>query len=162
MSPKQWKRPPRGVVDTSVLVASVAGFRDDPPRTPSALLLRDWCDSPTFVWLITDQILEEYVEVLTRLNVRGAARIVRLIAEEAEYVQATAEMSGFPHEPDVHFAECAESGNADFLVTLNKKHFPQDRLSARVIAPSDPLPRQRAVRRRRVARLVTRTARPRK
>ena len=154
MSPKQWKRPPRGVVDTSVLVAGVAGFRQDPPRTPSAVLLRDWCESPTFVWLVTDEILAEYVEVLTRLNVRGAAKIVRLIGEEAEHVQVTAQLGGLPHEEDAHLAECAESGHADFLVTLNKKHFPQDRLSARVIAPTDRLPRQRAVRRRRATRLV--------
>lgn len=156
MSPKPWKRPPRGVVDTSVLVAGVAGFRQDPTRTPSAVLLRDWCESPTFVWLITDEILEEYAEVLTRLNVRGAATIVRLIAEEAEYVQMTAPMSGLPHEPDAHFAACADSGRADFLVTLNKKHFPQDRLSARVIAPTEPLSRQPSARKPRATRLVAR------
>jgi len=140
LSPKPWKRPPRGVIDTSVLVAGVAGFRQDQPRTPSAVLLRDWCESPTFVWLVTDEILEEYVEVLTRLNVRGAAKVVRL--------------TGLPHEEDAHFAECAESGRADFLVTLNKKHFPQERLSARVIAPADALPRRRTVRTRRATRLV--------
>jgi len=154
LSPKQWKRPPGGVVDTSVLVAGVAGFRDDPPRTPSALLLRAWCDFPTFVWLVTDEVLDEYVEVLTRLNVRGATNIVRLIGEEAEYVQVLKQVSGLPHAEDAPFAECAESGNADFLVTLNKRHFPQDRLSARVIAPTDPLPRQRRVRKRRATRLV--------
>lgn len=154
MSPKPWKRPPRGVVDTSVLVAGVAGFRRDPPRTPSAALLRDWCEAPTFVWLVTDEILGEYLEVLTRLNVRGAANVVRLIGEEAEHVQVTTHIRGLPHEEDAHFAECAESGRADFLVTLNKKHFPQDRLSARVIAPADGWPPQRAVRKRRATRLV--------
>jgi predicted nucleic acid-binding protein len=92
LSPKPWKRQPRGVVDTSVLVAGVAGFRSDPPRTPSAVLLRDWCEFPTFEWLVTDEILEEYLEVLTRLNVRGAAKVVRLIGEEAEYVQATTQI----------------------------------------------------------------------
>jgi predicted nucleic acid-binding protein len=105
------------------------------------------------VWLITDEILEEYVEVLTRLNVRGATRIVRLIGDVAEHVHVTAQIAGLPHEEDAHFAECAESGPADFLVTLNKKHFPQDRLSARVIGPNDPLPRRPAVRKR-ATRLV--------
>jgi len=118
------------------------------------VLLRDWCESPTFVWLVTDEILEEYLEVLTRLNVRGAGNIARLIGEEAEYVQVPTRISGLPHEEDAHFAECAESGRADFLVTLNKRHFPQDRLSAKVIAPTDRLPPQRAVRRRRTTRLV--------
>jgi hypothetical protein len=36
------------------------------------------------VWLVTDEILEEYLEVLTRLNVRGACNIARLTGEEAE------------------------------------------------------------------------------
>lgn len=146
-------------MDTSVLVAGVAGFRRHPPRTSSAVLLRDWCESPIFVWLVTDEILEEYVEVLTRLHVRGADRIARLIGEEAEHVQVTAHIVGLPHEADAHFAECAESGHADFLVTLNRKHFPQDRLSARVIGPNDPLPQPPAVRKRRATRLL---ARPRK
>jgi predicted nucleic acid-binding protein len=90
------------------------------------------------------------------LNVRGAGNIARLIGEEAQYVQVTNQISGLPHDEDAHFAECAESGRADFLVTLNKKKFPQDRLGARVIAPTDPLPRQWAVRRRRATRLVAR------
>jgi hypothetical protein len=135
-------------------VAGVAGFRPDPPRTPSAVLLRDWCQSPTFVPLVTDEILGEYLEVLTRSNVRGAATIVSLIAEEAEHVRLTAQMSGLPHEADVSFAECAESGHADFLVTLNKTRFPQGRLSARVIVPTESLPRQRSFRKPRTTRLL--------
>jgi hypothetical protein len=49
----------------------------------------------------------------------------------------TTRIRGLPHQEDAHIAECAESGCAGFLVTLNKKHFPQDRLSAKVIAPTD-------------------------
>jgi hypothetical protein len=62
------------------------------------------------VWLVTDEILEEYLEVLTRLNVRGAGNIARLIGEEAEYVQVTTRISGLPHEEDAHLAECAGAG----------------------------------------------------
>ena len=33
MSPKWWKQPPRGVVDTAVLVAGISGFRDESDTT---------------------------------------------------------------------------------------------------------------------------------
>ena len=84
MSPKRWKQPPRGVDDTSVLVAGVSGFRGEPTDNPSATLLAAWTDAPTFVWLLTEEILSEYVEVLERLRVRSARRIVALIREQGQ------------------------------------------------------------------------------
>ena len=72
MSPKRWKQSPRGVVDTSVLVAGVSGFRGEPTDNPSATLLAAWTDAPTFVWLLTEEILSAYVDVLERLRVRSA------------------------------------------------------------------------------------------
>jgi predicted nucleic acid-binding protein len=101
------------------------------------------------VWLITEEILGEYQEVLLRLKVSAASRIIRLIKEEAEQVRLRARISGLPHEEDAVFAECAESGHADFLVTLNPRHFPQEKLRAKVIAPTDPLPTRVSRRRRR-------------
>jgi hypothetical protein len=68
LSPKRWKRPPRGVVDTSVLVAGISGFRDEPSDNPSAALIAVWAEAPTFVWLLTEEILSEYVEVLERFG----------------------------------------------------------------------------------------------
>jgi predicted nucleic acid-binding protein len=45
-----------------------------------------------------------------------------------------------PDPDDAPFWECAEVGDADFIVTLNKRDFPQSRLTARVIEPGEPLP----------------------
>ena len=72
MSPKPQKRSrSRGVVDTSVLAAGIAGFkRDVDPVNHSAILLRKWVENNTFTWLMTADILEEYVAVLARLRVR--------------------------------------------------------------------------------------------
>jgi hypothetical protein len=47
------------------------------------------------------------------LNVRDATNIVRLIGEEAEYVQVLKQVSGLPRAEDAPFAECAESGIED-------------------------------------------------
>jgi hypothetical protein len=55
------------VVDTSVLVAGIAGFREPfaPGRNPSADVLQKWAEKDTFIWLITEDILDEYKDVLT-------------------------------------------------------------------------------------------------
>jgi len=68
----QKRRKSRSVVDTSVLVSGVAGMKDSIHETnvASATFVRRWVDERTFVWLISDEILEEYREVLARLGVR--------------------------------------------------------------------------------------------
>ena len=65
-------------------------------------------------------------------------------------------VADLPDRDDAPFCERAESADADFIVTLNPSDFPQSRLKAKVIAPTDPLPpRGRKVRPRR-KRLVIR------
>jgi predicted nucleic acid-binding protein len=154
LSPKRWKQPPRGVVDTSVLIAGVSGFRGEPIDNPSATLLAAWTEAPTFVWLLTEEISSEYLEVLERLHVRSARTIVALIREQGQFVRATKRLSDLPDRDDAPFCECAESGDADFIVTLNPSDFPQSRLKAEVIAPTDPLPRRGRKPRPRRKRLV--------
>jgi hypothetical protein len=68
LSPKPAKRRRRGVVDTSVLVAGIAGFEgeDVAAKNPGAILLRAWIDDDTFTWLVSAAVLDEHVEVLRR------------------------------------------------------------------------------------------------
>jgi predicted nucleic acid-binding protein len=156
LSPKRWKQPPRGVVDTSVLVAGVSGFREEPSDNPSAALLAAWTDTATFVWLLTEEILSEYEEVLERLGVRTARRIVTLIRAEGHIVRVLKRIPDLPDRDDAPFCECAESADADFIVTLNPRDFPQGKLKATVISPSDPLPSRRRTPRPRRKRLIVR------
>ena len=68
MSPKPLKRRRRGVVDTSVVAAGVAGFKAGVTLTnDSARLIRDWMENDTFVWLVSADIVDEYKAVLGRL-----------------------------------------------------------------------------------------------
>jgi putative PIN family toxin of toxin-antitoxin system len=125
--PAQERKRPRGVVDTSVLVAGIAGLKTSgiASKNPSAKLRRDWIESNTFVWLITDEIVSEYKRVLARLGVRRLliGKIVNLLREEAELV-AVARMPDISPDPgDNPFCACAEQGKADFIVTLNPKDF---------------------------------------
>ena len=132
------------MVDTSVLVAGIAGLKlsDVTPTNPSANLLRDWTERDTFVWLVNDEIVAEYKEVLTRLKVRRPVigRFINLMREEAEFIARSLPLSISPDPGDDPFCTCAERGHADFIVTLNPKDFPQHLLSAHVIRPGETLP----------------------
>ena len=89
----QKRKRPRGVVDTSVLVAGIAGLKSTEitHKNPSAKLLRDWIEGDTFVWLVSDEILLEYKRILARLGVRRPliGKIINLLREEAELVPAS-------------------------------------------------------------------------
>jgi len=136
---KARKRSQRAVVDTSVVVAGISGFREPytPGKNPNADLLHDWAEEEHFVWLYSEDILNEYKAVLRRLRVRPSVigRVINLIRERAGAVtvHSTAELS--PDPKDDPFCLCAEEGSADFIYTLNLKDFPQDRLKAKVVQP---------------------------
>jgi predicted nucleic acid-binding protein len=81
--------------------------------------------------------LDEYKEVLKRLHVRShlIGRLVNLIRDRAEDVKVRYSIEISPDPGDDPFCSCAEQGKADFIVTLNPKDFPQDRLKATVVVP---------------------------
>ena len=137
---------PRGVIDTSVLVAGIAGFkRPSSVGNPSASFLRDWLENGSFTWLLTEEVLSEYKEVLTRLGVRRnlVGQIINLLRGEGEFVDVRGESDISPDPDDNVLCACAEDGAAAFIATLNRKDFPQKRLLAKVISPGDPFPTTR-------------------
>lgn len=143
---KKQARALRGVIDTFVLVAGVAGFKPNVQITnPSAQLLRTWSNGGHFIWLISNEIISEYKAVLARLRVRRdvIGGIINLLREEAEEIEVPTVVEVSPDPGDDPICACAEFGKADFIVTLNKKDFPQRKLSAKVITPGEPLPTRR-------------------
>ena len=139
MPPKAKGGKPRVVVDTSVLVAGISGFREPfvPGRNASADLLHRWAEKNHFVWLVTEDILDEYKEVLKRLRVRPnrIGRVINLIRERAEEVKVRSSVEISYDPKDDPFCVCSEDGGADFLTTLNSNDFPQVLLKAEVAAP---------------------------
>jgi predicted nucleic acid-binding protein len=138
------KRKPRAVVDTSVLVAGISGFREPfvSGRNPSSDVLHRWAEQNNFTWLVTGDILDEYKEILKRLGVRPSliGKVINLIRERAEDVKVHASTQISPDPKDDAFCLCAEFGNADFVITLNPKDFPQEDLKSKVVLPGE-LPR---------------------
>jgi uncharacterized protein len=131
----------RVVVDTNVLVAGISGFKGTyvPGKYPSADVLFHWANQDDFTWLVTEDILDEYKEVLKRRNVRPAliGKIINLIRERAEEIKVRQSPQNSPDPDDNAFCACAEQGKADSIVTLNMRDFPQDILKARVSIPVD-------------------------
>jgi predicted nucleic acid-binding protein len=107
-------------------------------------VLREWAEKDNFVWLITEEILDEYKEVLRRLKVRPAliGKIINLLREKAEEVKSRSSVEISPDPEDDPFCRCAEDGKADFVVTLNPAGFPKDRLKASVLSPIDTIERR--------------------
>lgn len=140
------KNQPRGVIDTSVLVAGIAGFKSERAvQNPSASFLREWLEHPTFTWLVSEDIISEYKEVLTRLGVRRnlVGEVINLLREEAEFVDVRSTSDASPDPDDNPFCACAEQGLAAFIATLNQKDFPQRKPRAKVISPGNPIPTTR-------------------
>jgi hypothetical protein len=79
------------VIDTSVLVAGISGFREPfvSGRNPSADVLHRCAERNNFIWLVTGDILDEYKDILKRLGVRPSliGKVINLIRERAEEVK---------------------------------------------------------------------------
>ncbi len=76
---------------------------------------------------VSEQILAEYTEVLTRPELRiptgEREPFVDLITGRSELVTPTRKLA-VCHDPDDDiFLECAEAARADYLITGNLKHF---------------------------------------
>lgn len=140
MSPNPKRRRPRFVIDTSVLVAGISGFRDQyvTGTNPSADLLFRWAQKNNFIWLVSEDILEEYKAVLKRLRVHPnhIGSVVNLIRERAQFFKLRSAPGISPDPKDDPFCFCANQGKAHFLVTLDLKHFPQHLLKASVVSPA--------------------------
>ena len=106
-------------------MAGISGFREPfvSGRNPSADVLYRWAEKNHFVWLITEDILDEYKEVLKRLRVRPnlIGKVVNLIRERPEEVKMRSSIEISPDPKDDPFCLCAEQAKADFILTLNPK-----------------------------------------
>ena len=124
-------------------MAGISGFREPfvSGRNPSADVLHRWAEQNNFVWVITEDILEEYKEVLKRLHVRPSliGRVINLIRERAEGVKVRSSAEISPDPKDDAFCLCSESGDANFVVTLNPKDFPEERLKSKIVLPIELL-----------------------
>ena len=114
----------KAVVDTNVLVSAFLNTNGTPAKILSLVL-----NERIFI-LYDNRIIFEYREVLSRnefgFNTESINDIIDFIRVQGEYIQANPEKIKFSDETDKKFYEVYKSGNAQCLITGNKKHFPKE------------------------------------
>ncbi len=147
MSPPPKHKRRRGklklVIDTMAVVRGARALRQQPPEpvTPELRLILSWIeDEDSFEWLYSQDILDEYREVLRRLKVPRAVvgRLVNLLAAAATEVIVKDLQRYSPDPQDDAFYHCAIDGGADYIVTDNIRDFPSNekRKRPQIITPA--------------------------
>lgn len=123
--------PLRLVIDTNIVV-SAALSPDGLQRTVILLAI-----TKPARWYVSDEILSEYALVVARPELRIRRNLQRqllqLIRSHSRLVKPS-RLSQITTDPsDNIFLECADAARADYLVTGNRRHFPQFWKSTKVI-----------------------------
>jgi len=112
----------RIVLDTNVLISVLLN-----PHSSSATILRQILIGSVLL-LADDRILLEYEEVVIRpkfnFNKEHALVICEFLRNQCIKIFPFPIAIHLPDKYDAPFIETAISGNADFIITGNKKHFP--------------------------------------
>ena len=109
---------------------------------PSRLLLERWLDRKkrSFDLILTEDILDEYKEVLNRLRVRAAhtGNLIASLRRGGVLVQTWYSVEISPDPADDIFFAAAIAGKAKAIITSNPKHFPPVN-GIRILSPNDAL-----------------------
>ncbi len=124
------------VLDTNVVVSGLLS-----PYGPCADILR-WVADGSLRLAYDGRIIEEYRTVLLRPKFGFETNLIEClvdnIQQEGSLVTTQPLKQRLPDEDDEPFLEATLAGEVDFLVTGNKKHFPQKlRSGAKVVAPQE-------------------------
>jgi uncharacterized protein len=113
----------RAVIDTNVLVSGLLS-----PRGNEALILlaiHQGLLHPCF----SEEMLEEYSAVLARPKFAfppdEIAAVLAMFRQQGELYHPTASLAASVDPGDTKFVQCAEAARADYIVTGNKRHFPE-------------------------------------
>jgi len=105
----------RVVIDTNILVsAAIAG------RKPASVIT--WViNRPDYEWVVSEEILAEYQEVLSRRKLKltdvQKERWLNSIQRSTKLIEVSIEIDFPRDQKDAKFIACALSANADFLIT---------------------------------------------
>lgn len=114
----------RVVLDTNVVVSALL------TRGGAEAHALDLAAARKIQLYVSVPILAEYEEVLRRSKFSGVSpkaidAALELIRRVATVVNPKETLAISSHEDDNRFLECVEAADADYLVTGNKRHFPE-------------------------------------
>jgi len=119
------------VLDTNVLISSLINPNGHPAAVLNLILLDE-------ILLLYDlRIINEYRNVLSRKKFSFNSNIYEPLLEyfidNGIFVIPKPVKTNFADKDDLIFYEVAHSGEADFLITGNIKHYPKEKL---IVTPS--------------------------
>lgn len=129
----------RFVFDTNIFVLYFLG---DPAESIIKAALAP-PESRPLSFYYAEATLEEYEIVLSELRLENprvftpkrTTALLALIAQHGQRVHPTTTLHACSHEPDNRFLECAVAAEADYLVTVNLRHFPASYQGIEIIPP---------------------------
>jgi putative PIN family toxin of toxin-antitoxin system len=103
------------VIDTNILIS--AAMRDGIPETVIQFIV----DRPEFEWIVSQEIMTEYIEVLQRRKLKLTEEVqqewIDLLQTVTRLIEVKIEVD-FPRDrKDAKFLAGAIAANADFLIT---------------------------------------------
>lgn len=110
------------VLDTNIFVAALLNISGAPAK------IRQHWRQQHFDVLVSSPILDEYTTVfslLPNIALHDATLLLAELSLFAKKVSITGKLQVCKDADDDKFLETAVTGNADFLVTKNHKHFPR-------------------------------------
>ena len=120
----------KAVIDTNVLVSALINTNGTPAKILSLIL------NGKLKVLYDNRIFFEYSDVLSRkvfgFEPGSIDDLLTYLKNDGEYVNAEHSKLEFADETDKKFYEVCKSGEAQYLITGNTKHFPKDK---QVISP---------------------------
>jgi putative PIN family toxin of toxin-antitoxin system len=122
----------RVVLDTNVVVSAAINSGGLEARIVELVAARE------LTLYVSTAVIAEYDIVFARpkfahIDPDRIARLLRLLKAEATMVTPLELVTESKDDPDNRFLECAEAAGADYLVTGNKRHFPNRWKSTRVV-----------------------------
>ena len=121
----------RAVIDTNILLAGLLNVEG------GAAKIIDRFKNGAFELILTHEVFTEYLEVIhcfdNDVPANKSEELMELIFEKSVKVTPVDSKGLCNDHSDEKFLDAALSGNAGFIVTKNKKHFPRNMEDVRIV-----------------------------
>jgi uncharacterized protein len=127
------------VIDTNILVSALL----QPESLPAAVFMLAL--SGKVQLCVSEAIFTEYGEVIRRPRLKRPPEVIKetlqSIRKLGHWVKPTVRVEECPDRDDNIFLECAKTAGADYLVTGNRRHFPERWKRTRVVGARELIER---------------------
>ncbi len=121
----------RAVIDTNIFLAGLLNADGG-----AAKIIQAFQDGE-FELIVTHEVFDEYVRVIHLFDndvpAHKSEELLELVFAKAGKARPAAAQGLCSDGDDEKFLSAALGGHADFIVTKNKKHFPKDAASVKIV-----------------------------